>query len=69
MWTEMCLSDLEPGREDKFFVAKYCEKTMSSICRGGNAPWKWQPIFCHHLVLFLFSSEESLGSVRVTDAL
>lgn len=33
------------------------EKTMLCLLRGGNSTWNWQPFLCHHLVIFLFSSE------------
>lgn len=49
-------------KERKLVVKVPFEKTMLGVLRGGNSTWNWQPFFCHHLVIFLFSSEGSPGS-------
>lgn len=38
------------------------EKTMLCILRGSRSAWNRRPFFCHHIVIFLFSSKGSPGS-------
>lgn len=49
-------------RETKLIVKTPSAKPVLHILRNGNTPWHWQSLLCHHLLLFLFSSEGSLGS-------
>lgn len=49
-------------RERELVVEAPSEKTMPCVLRGGNSTWNWLPFLCHHLVIFLFSSEGSPGS-------
>lgn len=49
-------------RERKLIVKTPSAKPAPHSLRNGNTPWHWQSFLCHHLVIFLFSSEGSLGS-------
>lgn len=51
-------------RECKLTVKTPYEKTTLCLLRGGNSTWSWRPFLCHHLVIFLFSSEGSPGCAR-----